>query len=747
MLKKLILTLCLLGFATLAMATDFKVSDVLIEGNSRIETSSILAVVSVQAGELINMAAVDQALHDIFALGYFEDVAAELTEVQGAKIVTYVVKELPLIRRIEFEGNDELKTDKLRPLVKIRTPSLYNRLKVLDSIREIKNAYIEDGYHAAKIEPLLVTDIKNEATLTLKIEEGEQVLIRELKFIGNTVFDKGDLVDKIETRERWFLSWLTGRGAYLEDTMEIDIERIKAAYRDAGYQDVKVKPAQVALVEDKYLDILIEIDEGSQYHVGNVTVTGDMLRSEEELLRAVKLKSGDVFNRSLMRDSILSLTDFYADNGYAYANVAPLTTKNKKDLLIDLNLEVEQGTQVFVERIKIRGNTKTRDKVIRRQVVLAEGDLYSAKRIKETNRRVRNLGYFEEVNVTNKPGSAEDQTVLDVEVKERATGTFSVGLGYSSVDKLIAQGSVSQDNFLGRGLKLKVSGSLGGSSTTYSLGITDPYFLDSEWTLGFEVYKSEREYDDYDDNRTGAAIRAGHPVTRNSKLYLTYRYEEKEIIITDDDIDSAIILDSEGESTLSSVTTEWVRKNTDDYQDPSRGGITKVSLEYAGLGGTDNFFKSVASHRHFFPLFWGTVFSVHGEVGYITRTSDESVPLGEKFFLGGINTIRGFETREVGPTDPDDSTEFIGGEKMGYFNFEYLFPIAKELGLKGVLFYDTGNAWDESENYFSDMRNSVGAGIRWLSPLGPLRFEYGYNLSPRNDEKDSVFEFSIGKAF
>jgi outer membrane protein insertion porin family len=747
MLKKLILTLCLLGFATVTMATDFKVSDILIEGNTRVESSTILAAVSLSAGEQIGMTDVDQALHDIFALGYFEDVSAELTEVQGAKIVTYVVKELPLIRRIEIEGNEELKNDKIRPLIKIRTPSLYNRVKVMDSIREIKNAYIEDGYHAAKVDPIMATDIKNEATLTFKVEEGEQVLIRELKFIGNTVFDKGDLIDKIETRERWFLSWITGRGAYLEDTMEIDVERIKAAYRDVGYQDVKVKPAQVALVEDKHLDVLIEIDEGAQYRVGSVSVSGDMLRTEEELLRAVKLKSGDVFNRSLMRESILALTDFYADNGYAYANVAPLTSKNKNDLLIDINLEVEQGTQVFVERIKIRGNTRTRDKVIRRQVILSEGDLYSAKRIKETNRRVRNLGYFEEVNVTNKPGSAEDQTVLDVEVKEKATGTFSVGLGYSSVDQLIAQGSISQDNFLGRGLKLKVSGSLGGSSTTYSLGITDPYFLDSNWTLGFEVYKSEREYDDYDDNRTGGAIRAGHPITRNSKLYLTYRYEEKEVIITDTTVTSPIIIDSEGESTLSSVTAEWVRKNTDDYQDPSRGGITKISLEYAGLGGTDNFFKSVASHRHFFPLFWGTVFTIHGEVGYVVKTGDDSVPLGEKFFLGGISTMRGFETREVGPTDPADNTEYIGGEKMGYFNFEYLFPIAKELGLKGVLFYDTGNAWRTSESYFSDMRSSVGAGIRWLSPLGPLRFEWGYNLSPRNNEKDSVFEFSIGKAF
>ena len=744
MLKKTLLTLFLLSFAVFSTAQEINVSDIQIEGNSRIQKSSVLAAVTIKPGDQVSLDDIDEALHGIFALGRFEDVSAELTEVQGAKILTFVVKELPLVRRIEFTGNDELSKDKLRPLVKIRTPSLYNRAKIDESILEIKKAYIEDGYHAAKIEPELLTDIKNEATLTFKVTEGKKVLIKDIKFVGNTVFDKGDLLKKIETKERWFLSWITDRGAYLEETMDLDIERIRAAYHDEGYQDVKVKPAQVTLVDDKSLDILIEIDEGTQYKVGTVKVSGDLLYTEEQLLKVVKLKPGDVFSRAVLRESILALTDVYADNGYAYANVAPLTNKDKKDLLIDLNLEVEQGIQVSVERIEINGNTKTRDKVIRREIPLLEGNLYSAKRVKEANRRIRNLGFFDEVNVTNKPGSEESKTVLDVEVAEKPTGTFSIGAGYSSADKLMAQGSLSQDNFMGYGVRLSLSGSFGSTSNTYSLGISDPHFLDTDWTLGGEIYKSEREYDDYDDHRTGGSIRAGHPVTRNSKAYLTYRYEEQEILNIGPTA-SIYVQEQEGLSTLSSITTEWIRNSTDFYQDPSRGGITKLSVEYAGLGGTEEFVKSIADHRHFFPLFWGTVFSVHGEIGYVVSTNDEDVSITEKFFLGGIRTLRGFESREVGPTDANGN--FIGGEKMGYFNFEYLFPIYKDLGLKGVLFYDTGNAWTDDEDYFTDMRNSVGAGIRWQSPLGPLRFEWGYNLSPRDDEKQSIFEFTIGKAF
>ena len=745
MLKKLLLTLFLLSFAVFSMAQEIKISDIQIEGNSRIEKSSILAAIHIKPGDQVAPDAVDEAVHGIFSLGHFEDVSAELTEIKGAKILTFVVKELPLIRRVQFTGNDELSKDKLRPLVKIRTPSLYSRAKVDESVLEIKKAYVKVGYHAAKIEPELQTDIKNEATLTFKINEGQKVLIRNIKFVGNTVFDKGDLLKKMETKERWFLSWITDRGAYLKETMDLDIERIKAAYHDEGYQDVKVKPAQVTLVDDKSLDILIEIDEGAQYKVGTVKISGDLLYPEEKLLGGVKLKPGDIFSRAVLRESILALTDLYADNGYAYANVAPLTTKDKKNLLINLNLEVEQGIQVYVERIEVQGNTKTRDKVIRREIPLLEGDLYSAKKVKEANRRIRNLGFFDEVNVTKKRGSEESQTVLDVEVAEKPTGTFSIGAGYSSVDKLMAQGSLSQDNFMGYGIRLSLSGSFGSTSNTYSLGISDPHFLDTDWTLGGEIYKSEREYDEYDEHRTGGSIRAGHPVTRNSKAYLTYRYEQQEILNIAATVDPNDPWIYERQSTLSSITTEWIRNTTDFYQDPTRGGVTKLSLEYAGLGGTEDFVKSKIDHRQFFPLFWGTVFSIHGETGYVVSTNDDEVPITEKFFLGGIRTLRGFKSREVGPTDGNGN--YIGGEKMGYFNFEYLFPIYKDLGLKGVLFYDTGNAWTNDEGYFTDMRNSVGAEIRWQSPLGPLRFAWGHNLSPRDSEKQSVFEFTIGKAF
>ena len=743
MLKRVILTLILLSAAVFASAQDLRVSDIQVGGNARIETSTVLAEISIKPGDLVSLENIDQAMQSIFKLGYFDDISVEMTEVQGAKILTFVVHELPLIRSIVFVGNKKLKDDKLVPLLAMRTPSIYNRIKVDVTLEQIKNAYIVDGYYAAKITPDLQVDDKNEGTLTFNIVEGKKILISHITFVGNTVLDKDQLLDKMETKERWWLSWITDRGVYNKEAMSLDVERIKAAYHDEGYQSVRVGDPQVSLINDEYLDVVIEIDQGLQYRVGTVTVSGDMMYSEEKLRTLVRLQSGDVFGTSALRQSILMLTDVYADHGYAYTNVTPLTSKDQQLQLIDLNLEVEQGPRVFVERIEITGNTKTRDKVIRREIPLLERDLFSAKKVKEANRRIRNLGYFDEINVTNKPGSDETKTILGVAVTERSTGTFSIGMGYSSSDKLMAQGSISQDNLFGYGMRLSLSGTFGSYSSNYSLALSDPHFLDTNWTLGGEIYKNDREYDDYDEEKIGGSIRTGHPIGRKSKLYVTYRYEQLDVSNIDSDLTDTI-QDEAGNSTLSSLTTQIVRNSTDYYDDPSRGGVSKLSLEYAGLGGTENFLKSIAEHRHFFPLPWGTVFSIHGELGYVTSTDSDDVSITQKFFLGGIRTIRGFQYREVGPKEDGD---YVGGSRMGYFNFEYLFPIYKKLGLKGVLFYDTGNAWTNDENYFSDMRNSVGAGIRWKSPMGPLRFEWGYNLSPRDYEDQSVFEFTIGKAF
>ena len=755
----LILLLLLPG---VVLAQTIQVGEVTFEGNRRVDLSAVRSVLTVKPGQEITVEDIDRDIRSIYKLGRFADVSAEIEERDGLQVLVFRLTERPLVRAVEYVGNKELSTERLSGLVTLKTPDIHDPRKIESSLSAIRKAYREEGFHAAEVGSRVEVNDNYEATVFFDINEGEKVLIRHIRFEGNTVFTDAQLKKVMETKERWFLSWLTDRGTYKEEVLQNDLEIIADQYYNNGYVQVKVKQPLITIAEDKKtLDVFIEIHEGAQFRVGELDVEGDLLKGKEEILALVKLKAGDVFSRQKLRQDVLTINDLYADQGYAYVNVSPLTQLDTEGRLVNLLFEIEQGIQVYIDRIQIAGNTRTRDKVIRREMKLVEGDLYSSTQIKESRRRVNNLGFFEEVNLATAKGSDESHLNLDVDVKERPTGTFSVGFGYSSVDGLIGQGSVTQDNFLGRGLKLNLAGSLGGKSTTYQVGLTEPYFLDKNLTLGFDLYKTEREYVDFSKKTSGGDAKLGFALTDDTRAFFLYRYEDKEIYDVDRDA-SLIIRDQEGKSTLSSISGTLTRNTTDYYLDPTRGSISSLSAEFAGLGGTEKFAKYVADQRFFFPYKWGTVFSLHGQIGYIQSIGGEEIPIDERFYLGGINTIRGFKSRQVGPrvrvarqivdssgavTATSDDYEFIGGDKEAYFNFEYTFPLLKDMGLKGILFFDTGNAWSEDEDYFSEMRYSVGGGIRWFSPMGPLRLEWGYNLDPREDEERSQFEFSIGTFF
>jgi len=738
-----------------ANAQDFPIDAVVVEGNSRVDSATIASLLTVKAGTTVSAADIDRDVVALFKSARFVDVQVDYEERDGKQILVYRVVEQPLVRSLKFSGYDELGEDKLKAVVTQRTPSLYNPSAIDKSVGAMKKLYADEGFYAAAITTKF--DVKmpeNEGVLTFVVSEGEKVLIDSIRFEGNTVFASDDLLDKMETKEKfWLTSWITGRGAYQPEMLQRDLEVIADGYFDRGYVQIKLKQPQVNLIHDnEYLDVVIELSEGAQFRVGELDVKGDLLGRREELLALTRLKPGDIFSRKVLRDGVLAISDFYADQGYAYVNVSPLSSVDVEKRLINLVFEIEQGSQVHIDKIRLRGNVKTRDKVVRRELQVVEGDLYNASRLKESKRRVKNLGYFEEIQMTPAKGATADKMNLDIEVKEKPTGTFSLGFGYSSVDKIVGQGSVTQENWLGRGYKLNLSGAFGSSSTTYQVGITDPYFLDSKVSLGFDLYNTDREFSDYSKRAAGGALRAGYPLTPDGKtrIGLTYRYEQKEIYDVSP-FASVNIISQEGYSTLSSISATLVRDTTDYRLDPSRGTLSSFSTEFAGIGGTEKFARFDLDGRYFHPLFWSTVFMAHGRIGYIAEVGGEPIPIDERYYLGGLNSLRGFESRTVGPRTevPVGSGffEYAGGNKAAYFNFEYLFPIVKEANIKGVLFFDIGNAWDESETYFSTMRRSVGAGIRWASPLGPLRLEWGYNLAPIAGEKSSELQFSIGSFF
>ncbi len=736
----------LLWIPVAGMASPFVVDQILVEGNRRVERTYIEGVLTVAAGKAISTEEIDRNIAAIFKTGRFQDVSAELVEREGRKLLVFNVVERPLLRKVVFTGNSEIKTDKLDELVNAQKIEFYRPQVVREAIEIIKRAYIEEGHYATEIDAKVDINDRQEATITFDIDEGDKVYVTDIRFEGNTVFKDKELKKVMLTKEKWFLSFITGRGGYKEEMTKVDRDIIADQYYNEGYIQVSVKGPVVNLLPDKKsIELLYEIEEGKQFFVGKLDVSGDILKDKQGLLNSMTLHAGDVFSRKVMREDMLRINDLYADTGFAYVNVTPETQVDEQANKVDIVYDIEQGIKARIGHINISGNTRTRDKVVRRQVKLAEGDTYSASLVKDSRRKINNLGYFDEVNLTTRKGDDLSLMDIDIDLKERPTGSFSIGAGFSSVDGLMLQGAVSQDNFLGRGLRLDLSGSLGGSRTVYRVGLLDPYFLDRDLALGFDVYDTEREWTDFDRETTGGDIKLGLPITDDIRSFFVYRYEKKNITNVDDDA-SFTIREQEGKHTLSSISASLSRNTTDFRPDPSRGNISELGIEYAGIGGTERFVKYTADHRYFYPLPWQMVFSAHGRIGYIQEIGDKSIPLDERFFLGGMNSLRGFQSREVGPRDPLTG-DFFGGSKEAVFNLELFFPLIKDMKMKGLVFFDTGNAWATDESMFSDMRYSVGAGISWNSPMGPLRFAWGYNLSPKEWEDASAFDFSVGKMF
>lgn len=741
-----LLILLLLMWQGIAGAQSYDIGEVQVRGNQRVDIGAIRAVLSVKPGLDVSAEAIDRDLRAIFRIGSFQEVAAEINETGGTLILTYVVRERPLVRQVRIVGNKELKTEELEPLLVIRIPELFDPKRVESSVAALSKKYRKAGFHGAEISSDVEVNPNQEATVTFTVREGEKNRIDEIVFTGNTVFSARRLKKAMETKEKWFLSWVFDSGTFNEEIAAIDRERIADLYYNEGYVDVQVGEPQISLTPNrKDLVLAYDIDEGPQYHAGLIDVEGDLIADKEILRNLVKLKEGDVFSRKKLRDSVLAINDYYADRGFAFVNVVPRTPADKSKRQIGLVLHIEKGDLVHFDRIRIRGNTKTRDKVIRREITVPEGGLYTSSGLKKSQRKIKNLGFFEEVSVATSKGDQPSLMNIDVDVKERPSGTVSAGVGYSSADSFIFQGSVSQDNFLGMGWRGHAGASLGGSSNTFQVGLLDPYFLDRNLTLGFDIYATEREWTSFSREAKGGNIKLGFPIPFGCRAFFIYRYEKKEIFDVEDDA-SYYIRQQEGRSTLSSIQAVLSRDTRDYRLDPSSGYISSVAVEYGGLGGTEHFAKYVASHRHFFPLFWGTVFSVNGEIGYIQKTRDEEIPIDEKFFLGGLYTIRGFEVREVGPRDAVTG-DYLGAVKEAFFNFEFIFPLVKDMDMKGVLFFDVGNAWSEKEDYFDKMRYSAGFGIRWNSPMGPLRIEWGYNLDPEEWEDTSKIDFSLGRMF
>ena len=751
-----------------------KVISVTVKGNRRIEAATILQAVRIKAGDLLDQGQVDADIRAIFKLGHFRDVKAETEKFDGGITLNYLVQEKPVVREIKIEGAKEISKDKVKEAVEIKPNTIFSAKDLQKSIKKVKKLYADDGYYLAEVEGSTATRSDTELDVIIKVKEGKKVLIKTITIEGNHAFPdkwtwlgyRNDLRKTMETSQEWMFSWLTGAGTYKEDQLKNDVGLITELYMNNGYVNVKVGEPKVELLPDKTgLKVSIGITEGEQFRIGTLGFKGELMETNDVLMKKLTLKSGAIFSRSTLRTDVFALTDLYADKGYAFANATPQTRINPESHTIDITFDMEKGELVHIDRINISGNTKTRDKVVRRELRLEEGELYSSSALKRSKQNLMNTGFFEEANLVTAKGHSADQLDLNVEVKEKPTGTFSVGAGYSSLDGIIGQGSIQQANFLGLGLKATAAASFGSKSQTYNLGLTDPYFMDTKWTVGGDIYRTERQYLDYTRRATGFDLKAGYSLSDTLSTFWLYKFEDKQIRDESQgllqNIHIGAILPPDPDSTTSAISASLTSNTTDYRPDPTSGMIDTISVEFAGLGGTNRYLRYLTEHTLFLPVAWGSVASLRGTLGYI-QSIGKDIPIDEKFYLGGISSLRGYTGRTVCPVlstphttqdglgigNTDNNLVYLGGSMQAVVNMEYTFPLLKDAGLKGVVFFDTGNAANTVGKTF-DFLSSYGAGVRWFSPIGPLRLEYGIPLNPRKDidKSSGRLEFSIGSIF
>lgn len=730
-----------------------------VSGNNRIEEDAIKSEIKSREGDVLSRKALREDLKRIYGMGYFEDVKVVKEDIPTGKEVTFVVSERPFIKRIEIGGNKFIRKEEIEEVIDINPNTILNFDRIEKNVKNIIRLCRDKGYWMAEVDYRVYYLKTKEAIVAFMIEENRKIKIREIRFVGNKVYSDDELLDIMKTSKKGFFSWLTDSGVLREEVLDQDIDRIRSFCSINGYARAKVGKPEITF-EKKGIYIAIPVDEGKQFKIGSVDIRGDLIEEKEVLLKGLKTTPGKIYDPRLLREDVANLTDKYARLGYAFADITPLSSLDREDQLVHLTFDIRKGREVYFERITITGNTRTRDKVIRRELKVVEGDLYDKGKLGRSYERVNRLGYFEEVSFDTAKGSGDDKLILNIRVKERPTGTVSAGLGYSSVDDVIAMVNISESNLFGRGQKLSLSANVGGESRSYSLGFTEPWLFDTPISAGFDIYDVEREYTDYDKHADGGAVRFGFPITEDyTRLYLTYKREKVEI--SNIRYEESILKQEEGTSSTNSMSVALVRDSRDSPIFPSKGSRNSISIEYAGgfLGGTNYFTKYIGSTTWYFPLVWETVFMCRGVVGYAHGNEGREVPLFERFFLGGINSIRGFEAYSVGPKDLKTG-DVIGGTQELLFNLEYIFPLIKEAGLKGVVFFDAGNAFNKKGDFdgtgpYGDfarlrtprLRTSVGGGIRWYSPMGPLRLEWGKNLDPKPDEKHSNWEFTIGVSF
>lgn len=746
-----------------------------IQGQKKLEVDAIKTKIVSVEGKEYSAEQVRKDVLNLFAMGFFNDIEV-LKDGSGNQVdLTFRVKEKPTVVELVIVGNAEVKEDDIKEQITIKAFEILNHAKVRESQEKLQKFLEDKGFLLAKVDTKVEEIVPNEKVkLTFRVEENDKVKVKRIRFLGNVKLKDDFLKGRMLTQEGGFFSFMSGSGGYKQEAFDRDTQMLKYLYFNEGYVQAKIEKPQVYVTPDKKgIYITIRVEEGEQFKVGEIDFAGDILFSREELRETIKIDEKEVFAYEVLQKDLSLLQAKYGDLGYAFANVIPRTNIDEKNRKVDVVFEFDKGSKVYFGKINIVGNSRTRDKVVRRELKIVEGELYNETRKQESIENVQRLGFFEEVNFKNStPPDKPDQLNIDIVVKERHTGSIQLGAGYSSTEKFQMTGQVNESNFLGKGQKLSARLNHSRRATDFSLSFTEPNFDDTDWSVGGELYQSISSRDDFDQKVTGGAVSVGHPLGEYVNAFLRYRYDKTDLTPTKDS-NGVVLTDynffpldtASGVTSSIRGTIEYDRRN--DRFTPSKGLLLSTSAEKAGLGGDLNYLKNINTFRYFQKIFWDVVWRNNLVYGNMQSQSGKEPPFNERFLLGGAFSLRGYPAYTIGKhvysqqrydylrglTPPWDeeparraANRAFGGKQQLYYMTELEFPLINDAGIKGAVFFDIGQAEDTltSKEFYSD----VGFGIRWFSPIGALRFEWGFPLNrDPNRHPPMNFEFMIGPSF
>ncbi|MCC6597384.1 MAG: outer membrane protein assembly factor BamA [Alphaproteobacteria bacterium] len=752
MSRLFVLSLTLLALIPAGASAQTIIREISIEGTQRIDPATVRSYMDVSVGDPLERATLEKALKNLFATGLFADVALS----QNGSTLVVDVAENPIINEIAFEGNDKLEDDQLLAEIDLRPRQVFTRTRVQADVSRLYQVYRRNGRFSVTIEPKVIKLDQNRVNLVFEITEGAITKVETIRFVGNKRYGDDRLRSEISTKESAWYRFMSADDRYDPDRLNYDQELLRRFYLSQGYADFRLISAIAELSKefDRFF-VTFTLEEGDRYKVGKVAVNSNLRNFDATVLRPeVNVTQGEWYDADLVQESVDNLTNALGDRQYAFVNVRPDVTRNRESKTVDITFNIDETPRVFVERMNINGNMRTLDKVVRREIELVEGDPFNRSKLAKSEQNIKNLDFFEKVDVTTSPGSAPDKMVVDVDVAEKSTGELSVGAGFSTNDGPLADFRIRERNFLGKGQDLLFATTVAGQRTEFDLSFTEPYFLDRDVSAGADLFYVTRDLQDessFDQKRTGGALRLGYPLSERWRQTLRYRVESNEIENVSSNA-SRFIQEQEGKRDTFALSQRTTYDNRDSTIFPTEGLLYWLDTEVSGLGGDSKYVSGKTGLSYYYPLYDQVVLNALGEVGAIEGYGDENVAINERFFIGG-NTLRGFENSGIGPRD-SVTEDALGGKYFYRGTLESSFPIGlpNELGVLGHAFTDAGTlariddtgpeVLDESS-----VRVSVGLGVSWRSPFGPIRADLSKAVVKEDYDQTEIFRFNFGTRF